>query len=244
MKHIYILSAFVVCSLIVPPTIQAFTIFKEAATTNPPEVLMGDKTSTVISYMDARICRSFINHVGNTLSNNSQSWEVVAGGTTTGGQGYYTKTIGATDTATRLADMKAALIASFDEDSATNCVNNSTLVCGAPQTADADTVGSDYTLNSSGQYQARCIFQFPSGYCIPSRIRHVEIIMNVVDGNTGAPTACSYTVDYGEDNYDSENTAKKSADVSNVLLGTIGLSVAEVKDYKREGETSAENNDT
>ena len=149
MKKLIPLLTTVIVGVCIGPAAHAFTIFKEAATTQKVEVAIGDKTATTISYMDARVCRSLINFAGNTLQNNSQSWDILAGGTDTGGQGYLTKARLLTDTATRLTDMKAALIAAFEEPSAANCINNSTLTCAAPQTASGDAVGSGYTLNSS-----------------------------------------------------------------------------------------------
>lgn len=245
MKKLIPLLTTVIVGVCIGPAAHAFTIFKEAATTQKVEVSMGDKTATTISYMDARICRSLINHAGNLLQNNSQNWDIVAGGTSTGGQGYLTKARLLGDTAVRLTDMQASLIAAFEEPSASNCINNSTLTCGAPQQATPDAVGAGYTLNSSGRYQLRCVFQFSAAHCIPSRMRHTEIVMNIVDGANGkAPTACTYSVDFGEVNDDSEDTAKKAGDVAGKLLGTIGLSVAEVKDFVREDQVISESNDS
>ena len=245
MKKLIPLLTTVIVGVCIGPAAHAFTVFKEAATTQKVEVAIGDKTATTISYMDARICRSLINFAGNMLQDNSQSWDILAGGTTTGGQGYLTKARLLTDTATRLADMKASLIAAFEEPSAAACINASTLTCGSPQLSSADAVGSGYTLNSAGQYQARCIFQFSAASCIPSRLRHTEIVMNIVDGINGkSPTACTYAVDFGQANDDTDDTAQKAGAVSNVLLGSIGLSVAEVKDFVREGELTSESNDS
>jgi hypothetical protein len=244
MKKLIPLLTTVIVGVCIGPAAHAFTVFKEAATTQKVEVSMGDKTATTISYLDARVCRSFINFAGNLLKDNAQEWSVAAGGAGSGGQGYLTKARLNGDTIIRHADMKAALIAAFETATAADCINNSTLVCGAPQTSTADTVSSG-SLSSSAQYHVRCIFQFPTEHCSPTRLRHTEIVMNIQDGiNGAAPTACTYAVDYGQANDDSENTAKKAADVTNVLLGTIGLSVAEVKDFVREGETSEESNDT
>ena len=244
MKKLIPLLTTVMVGVCIGPAAHAFTVFKEAATTQKVEVSMGDKTATIISYLDARICRSFINFTGNLLTDNAQEWTIAAGGTGSGGQGYLTQARLNGDTIIRHNDMKAALISAFEEATAADCVNNSTFVCGAPQTATADTV-SEGSLNSSGTNQVRCIFQFPTEHCGPTRLRHTEIVMNIVDGiNGAAPTACTYAVDYGEANDDSENTSLKAADVTNVLLGTIGLSVAEVKDFVREGEVASESNDS
>ena len=120
MKKLIPLFTTVIVGVCIGPAAHAFTVFKEAATTQKVEVAIGDKTATTISYMDARICRSLINFSSNMLKDNSQNWDIAAGGTTTGGQGFLTATRLATDTATRLADMKTSLIAAFEEKSKSN----------------------------------------------------------------------------------------------------------------------------
>jgi hypothetical protein len=243
MKKLIPLLTTVIVGACIGPVAHAFIIFETASTSIAVEEPMGDKTATIIGYMNENICPALISTSTNLLNDNAKGWYNTS--SANGGQGFLTKTILQSFTTTKLTDMKGALTSALDGATAANCVANMTLTCASPVLVAADTVGAGEIINSAGRYHVRCVAQLPDGHCAPTKLQHTEFIMNVVDnGSNGqTPTACTYSVDYGQVSDDSDDTATKAGLIAAGHLAGVGITLTEVKDFVREDQVIAESND-